>query len=99
MMNWINFLSYLGMIYLLYYLSVYALERMTAPPSGPSAVLPVLTFSENTSPEQVRTEEVTGSSVDSGLVPAAVGLGGVSLKDLFELARKDVITYTRSVSF
>jgi len=98
-MTWINFLSYLGMAYVLYYLSVYALDRMTAPRSAVSNELPVLTFSESVEPKQVSLADVVAEAPGSGHVPPSIGMGGVSLKELFDLARQDAIQFTRSVSF
>jgi hypothetical protein len=99
-MTWINFLSYLAMGYAAYYLLVILMD--SRPAQGKSAeALSLLTFSETVEPEKVSLENFTNaaSSARNGSGPASVALGGVSIKDLFELARKDAIEFTKSVSF
>jgi hypothetical protein len=99
-MTWINFLSYLAMGYAAYYLLIILMD------SGPSLgnnseSSPVLTFSEHIEPEKIGLEDygkgATAGKNSSG--SGSVALGGVSIKDLFELARKDAIEFTKSVSF
>lgn len=99
-MTWINFLSYLAMGYAAYYLFVFLADSKTSPGKS-SGALPVLTFSETVIPEKVSIED-NGKGVSSGTNAsgaASVALGGVTIKDLFELARKDAIEFTKSVSF
>ena len=61
--------------------------------------IPVLTFTEHRAPEKVSLDDFkTGGDVtEPG--PASIGLGGVSLQNLFVLARQDALQYTKSVSF
>lgn len=99
-MTWINFLTYIGMGYVAYYLFMFLLDSKASP--GKSAEpAPVLTFSETVEPEKISLEDIGKSMLPiantSG--PASLGLGGVSIKDLFALARKDAIEFTKSVSF
>lgn len=98
-MNWISFIAWLGALYALYYFSIIVLDPIRSGTPAHSDDLPVLTFSETNEPEKASMEDFTGRPVDSVPVPPSVGLGGISIKALFELARKDVIEYTRSVSF
>lgn len=99
-MTWLNFLSYLGMGYALYYVTIFFLDSRGSP-AKPDDRAQVLTFTEKLEPEKVGLEdfELAGVSGMATSGPASVGLGGVSLKDLFALARKDAIEFTKSVSF
>lgn len=99
-MTWINFLSYLGMGYAAYYLLVILLDSRPAPGKN-SETSPVLTFSETVDAQKVGLEDL-GKAASSGIIasgPASVALGGVSIKELFHLARQDAIQLTRTVSF
>lgn len=100
-MNWITFLSYLGICYALYYLVVFALDSRASPGGGGKPETTVLTFSEDYPTEKVLLEDVhpgpqTGQT-DSA--PASVGLGGVTMQNFFALAQTEALQYTRSVSF
>lgn len=100
-MNWITFLSYLGVCYALYYLVVFALDSRASPGSSGKPETTVLTFSEDYPTEKVLLEDVQPGlqpgERDSG--PATVGLGGVSMQNFFALAQTEALQYTRSVSF
>lgn len=97
-MTWINFLSYLGMGYALYYVALYLFDSR-ASPGKPSDISSVLTFSENVVPEKVSLDDFSDVPTSAPSSPASIALGGVSIKDLFDLARKDAIEFTKSVSF
>ncbi|MEJ2880397.1 hypothetical protein [Pedobacter sp. GR22-6] len=96
-MTWINFLSFLGMGYAAYYGLLILLERKSAPGKA-DPVSPVLTFTEFVVPEKISLEDI-GLSSPAASSPASIALGGVSIKELFVLARKDAIEFTKSVSF
>ncbi len=101
-MSWISFLSYLGTAYLLYYLVVFMLDARASPHALLQDKAPVLTFPEDVVPEKLSMEDfmVAGAAGSQGAAGSAVkGTGGVSLKELFNLARNDAIAYTRAVSF
>lgn len=98
-MTWINFLSFLGMGYAAYYLLIILLDSRPAP-SKTNNEDNILTFSETVVPEKVALEDIPlAVPASSTTGPASTGLGGVSLKGMFDLARQDAIQYTRSVSF
>jgi hypothetical protein len=96
-MNWISFLTYLGIGYATYYLLMILLDSMTASRNSPKDTLPVLTFTETVEPEKISMEDFSDNTFHAE--PASIGLGSVSLKDLFTLAHQDAIEYTKSVSF
>lgn len=98
-MNWIHFMIWLAGLYILYYLVVVltdtALRGKTA--SGPAST--ELTFTENISPKSIEhlPDKLVIAEPKPG--PALIGSGGVSLKNLFGLAREEAIIYTKAVSF
>nr|WP_068890416.1 hypothetical protein [Pedobacter panaciterrae] len=99
-MNWISFLTYLGLGYGAYYFMVFLLDSRASPGSENEASLPVLTFSETVLPEKVGLEDFgLRDATSSAGRAASIGMGGVSIKELFDLARKDAIEFTKSVSF
>lgn len=96
-MKWISFLTYLGIGYATYYLIIILLDSMNTSRNGPKDTLPVLTFTETAEPEKISLEDFADNTFHAE--PASIGLGSVSLKDLFTLARQDAIEFTKSVSF
>src|ERR1700743_2474943 len=98
-MNWIHFLIWLAGIYVLYYLAVVltdpALRGKTA--SGPASA--ELIFSEDISPKSIEHLPDKPTIQEPKPGPAIIGSGGVSLKNLFGLAREEAIIYTKAVSF
>jgi len=89
-----------GGCYLCYYLALILTDALFSKSfQAEKNEIPVLTFTENSPPEKVSLEDFkTGGAVtESG--PASIGLGGVSLQNLFVLARQDALQYTKSVSF
>ncbi|HMI04864.1 MAG TPA: hypothetical protein VK541_20415 [Pedobacter sp.] len=100
-MTWINFFTFCGIGYAVYYLMVFLLDSRAAPEGG-GDIPTVLTFSEDVVPEKISLADFgakADASVEAKFEPASVGMGGVSIKELFVLAQKDAIQYTRSVSF
>ena len=100
-MNWITFLSYLGVCYALYYVVVLAMDSRASPGGNGQPETTVLTFSEQYQTEKVVLEDIQPSVQPGALTasPATVGLGGVSMHDFFALAQTEALQYTRSVSF
>ena len=94
-MNWISFLTYLGMGYAGYYIFMILLDSRASSGSGTPDTLPALTFSETVEPEKISLEDFKSKVPE----PGSVGLGSVSLKKVFDLARQDAIEFTKSVSF
>lgn len=100
-LNWVTFLTITGAFYLCYYLALILTDALFAKRFHlEQDEIPVLTFTENPLPEKVSLEDLKNkTSGPNGSRPASIGLGGVSLHDLFVLARQDAIEYTKSVSF
>jgi len=100
-MNWLHFLSWLTVIYLVYYLALILFDYSRSHKPG-AAIAGELTFSEDIMPQKI---EHLPDKPDSPPVPAPktasaiIGSGGVSLKNLFGLCREEAIIYTRPVSF
>jgi len=98
-MNWLHFLLWLAGLYIVYYLVVIltdnAMRSKTA--SGPAST--ELTFSEDILPKSI--EHLPDKLVIPERKPsqAILASGGVSLKNLFGLAREEAIIYTKAVSF
>jgi hypothetical protein len=93
-MNWIKFLLWLSIIYLAYYAALLLWDYLR---SGklPSDERPnVLSFDDDAEP--VKEIEASRPEVYDASVLSS---GGVSLKQLFSLAREEAIEYTRPVSF
>jgi hypothetical protein len=101
-MNWIHFLLWLTGIYCLYYLTVILLDTaknkrlQTAGAGGHE-----LTFSESSAPHDAALllQETEAQSAQNLGTPAMIASGGVLLKDVFSLARKEAIVYLKEVSF
>jgi hypothetical protein len=99
-MNWFHFLSWVGGLYLAYYLANILID-VAGSGNAPAdnSLTNELTFSETQEPQ--RLEHMT-APVKQVKVPDQTDLlssGGVSLRDLFTLARQESIIYTRPVSF
>ena len=93
-MTWIKFTLLLSSIYAIYYVALIAFDliRSKKHPSGEKPH--VITFEEDHEPVREIPEgdhQIYDSSVLSS--------GGVSLKQLFSLARAEAIEFTRPVSF
>ncbi len=114
-MTWTNFLLILLVIYLTYYgLNVIFDLFMTRKQPGSESDQEVLFFNEDTSPELITYEEESEtpatpsepenpepdapkqSSFTSGLLRST---GAVGIKELFNLAKDDLIEYTRAIPY
>ncbi|MEJ2884643.1 hypothetical protein [Pedobacter sp. GR22-6] len=100
-MSFLTFTAALCGIYLLYYSVMIGIDLMgEAQTLGTASKTLVIEGLER--PEKVSLTDVGFNKlVKSDLVSAAaaVGLGGVSLKEVFELSRAKALEYTRPVSF
>ena len=93
-MTWLKFALWLSVLYLFYYAALILWDHLRSgrQPSGENAH--ELTFEEDLVP----TREVPDTApqiYDSSILSS----GGVSLKQLFNLAREEAIEFTRPVSF
>ncbi len=111
-MSWIQFLMWMFSIYILYYMTLLAFDHFKAGVSSFSGEDQIQTIGFST---EIITEVIKDLDMiavkeaeldeidyfigeeDSG--PASFSMGGVSLKELFDLARSESIEYTRKVSF
>jgi len=98
-MNWLHFFFWIAGLYLLYYLAVmlYDTTMQRSGPLGPASA--ELTFAEDIAPQSVRHLPDKPRMPDPKTQSPIIGSGGVSLKNLFGLAREEAIIYTRPVSF
>lgn len=92
-MTWIKFATWLCGLYVLYYLGIILWDLMKSrlPPS--KTVSHELTFSEDIAPVSKFAEYQPVFS------DPVISSGGVSLRQLFNLAREEAIEYIRPVSF
>ena len=96
-MNWIHFLLWVGGLYTLYYLAVIGIDVAGGNRTPATKSLTnELTFSEQVETQRLEhkaEEEVkpTGN--------AMIASGGVPIRELFSLARRELIVYTKSVSY
>ena len=100
-MNWTHFLLWTSGVYCLYYLTNILLDLNGGARhrQGKSAASE-LTFAEDVVPYEAQyllENDQNKSAADTAT--ELIGSGGVLLKDVFSLARKEVIVYTRQVSF
>lgn len=93
-MTWIRFATWLCGLYVLYYLGIilWDLMKNRLPQSKSSSH--ELTFSEDIAPVSTFAEDKVPESGDP-----VISSGGVSLRQLFNLAREEAIEYIRPVSF
>lgn len=100
-MNWVHFLSWVGGLYLVYYLALILFDysrsgKQNAPVSNE------LTFSEDIAPKKIEhlpdKPDINPQKAQGSESPV-IGSGGVSLKNLFGLCREEAVIYTRPVSF
>ena len=101
-MNWIHFTLWMAGIYFLYYLTVILLDtaknkRLQSAGSNGHE----LTFSEHSAPRDAALllQETEAQSAHNLGTPDMIASGGVLLKDVFSLARKEAIVYLKEVSF
>jgi hypothetical protein len=106
-MNWTTFMLLLGGIYALYYATIILIDSLRQ--KNPAALKTAgneLTFSEPVVPlnaaELLADTPATVSPISPGQnlsTPEMIASGGVLLKDVFSLARKEAIVYIKEVSF
>lgn len=102
-MNWLHFFLWVAGLYALYYLVVILTDVAgvkNVPASG--AMSNELTFSEKVQPVQLQHPPVAADAGDTTTKKQereVIASGGVSLKDLFNLARQEAIIYTNPVSY
>lgn len=102
-MNWLHFSLWVAGLYALYYLVVVLADVAGAknvPVAG--AMSNELTFTENVQPVQLQhlpaPEDIAGTTTKKQ-EREIIASGGVSLKELFNLARQEAIIYTNPVSY
>jgi hypothetical protein len=95
-MNWTHFFLWLAGVYTLYYLAVILIDLAGTKKIPATALTNELTFSEEvqTQKPEHRLEEETKPAGN-----AMIASGGVPIRELFSLARKELIVYTKSVSY
>ncbi|TKC08014.1 hypothetical protein FA048_12685 [Pedobacter polaris] len=111
-MTWLQFFMWMAAIYLLYYAINILIDSMgsRASPKSKDLASQQLTFSEDVKPqmmdetieENYLNEEIEFSEkveeADYSESPIETS-GGVSLKNLFDLARTEAIEFTKPVTF
>jgi len=93
-MTWIKFAIWLSGSYLIYYTALIFWDSIRSRRSPAGSDTHELTFVEHIEPVRSEPEAVSefhGSAVMSS--------GGVSLKQMFNLAREEAVEFTRAVSF
>ena len=102
-MTWIKFISWLTGLYAFYYLLNIGWDVLRGKPAGGKDSAPELHFEEAVATRQVSQatpEEKTPAIQKQGPAEVAVSAyGGVPVKDLFQLARLELIAYNQSVTF
>jgi len=93
-MTWIKFIIWLCGLYIFYYLVVIIWDALKNRSNQPGAIRHELTFSEDIKPALAAFEPDEADDANP-----VIFSGGVSLKQLFNLAREEAIEYTRPVSF
>ena len=93
-MTWIKFALWLGGIYFAYYAAIILWDFLRSGHKVAVSDTHELTFVEHIEP--VRAEMDT---VQEFYPSAVVSSGGQSLKQIFSLAKEEVIEFTRAVSF
>lgn len=97
-MTWLSFFLWLTSLYCLYYLLNILFDWSRQGPQNKGAEVQELSFIENQTAEKINLI-VEKPKLDAVAQPVSKGLGGVSMKNLFELARTESINLTSSVSF
>lgn len=102
-MTWIKFISWLTALYAFYYLLNIAWDFLRNKKKGGNDSGPELHFEEATAPLQVVPEALEEKKAETpkkgSNEAAASALGGVRVKDLFQLAKLELIAYNQSVTF
>jgi len=94
-MNWLHFSLWVCGIYMLYYLLV-ILTDVARGRSPTKSEANELSFSGDVRPELLKAEDHAPAAKPQ---QSMIASGGKSLKETFGLARKDMLVYTRAVSF
>ncbi len=94
-MTWLKFALWLLSIYSIYYVALIFWDNLQTKRGETGSDKHELTFVEDIQPVQSFVEELTASGKESSVAFS----GGVSLKQLFNLAREESVEYIKSVSF
>ena len=110
-MNWNQFLTYLSAVYVLYYTGTILFDYLRSrrqptvrehddelffsDDAVPRLVVPE-EYETDPLPEQHTSKPGIFSSIPGGLMEST---GGVSIKELFDLAKIDAIEYTKAIPF
>lgn len=95
-MHWTHFFLWVAGIYTLYYLALILIDLAGTKNVPAAAFTNELTFSEVV-PTQKLEHQPEEEPRQGGA--AIIASGGVPIKELFSLARKELIVYTKSVSY
>ena len=100
-MNWPHFILWTAGTYLLYYPAMILYDLKISSPKGSGSASNELTFAEEVPIKSVEhaPKETPQKEATPKPLPAIIGSGGVSLKNLFGLCREEAILYTKPVSF
>jgi len=102
-MTWIKFIYWVLGLYTFYYLANIAWDLLRGQRQSKTDATPELHFDDSPAPQKVMAEqpkEKPSETVKSlQKEPVISAMGGVNLKDLFNLAKAEVIAYNRAVSF
>jgi hypothetical protein len=93
-MTWMKFALWLSGIYIIYYSALISWDLLRGGRKLGDVRSHALSFEEEIEPVKA-TADVVPNIYDSSVLSS----GGVSLKQLFNLAREEVIEYTRPVSY
>lgn len=101
MITWLQFSLWLIGFYTLYYLSniLFDVLYKKQPDSGGDPAIHELSFIEDQLTQQVSLERPKPKKEIPPVIPSTVGLGGVSLKTLFHLARTEAIEVPKPIIF
>ena len=94
-MTWLKFTLWLLSLYTIYYVALIFWDNLQSKRGESGNDKHELTFVEDILPVKSLVEEITGSGKESSVTFS----GGVSLKQLFNLAREESVEYIKSVSF
>jgi hypothetical protein len=99
-MTWLKFIYWLTGLYSFYYIGN-ILWDMARGKKTSAEHNEELHFGEQTLPQKVEAEKKEAKKVPPPVKgePFISAIGGVGLKDLFNLAKAEVIAYNRAVSF
>lgn len=94
-MTWLKFAICLLGIYAIYYVALIFWDNLRTNREESGIDKHELTFVEDILPVKSLVEEIIGSGKESSIAFS----GGVSLKQLFNLAREESVEYIKSVSY